>query len=121
MEAQPMKKFTTFAAMAALLAGVSLASAQNAPTSGVKPAPDSINRGALPDKQSGNESMGTAQSDKSGMATSKVTGKSKFCIEQGIGGGLNCNFASMAACQKEAKGNDYQCLENPNLGTTGAK
>ena len=87
-----MKTLTTFAAVAALIAGISVASAQN------------------------------SSMDKSGAMGSGATqaiGTGKFCVK-GTTGALNCQFASLSACQKAAKGSET-CSANPNGGTTGAK
>jgi uncharacterized membrane protein YoaK (UPF0700 family) len=87
-----MKTLTTFAAVAALIAGISVASAQN------------------------------SSMDKSGAMGSgatHATGTGKFCVK-GISGALNCQYASLSACQKAAKGSET-CSANPNGGTTGSK
>lgn len=86
-----MKTLTTFAAVAALIAGISVASAQ------------------------------TSSMDKSGAMGSSsphVSGTGKFCIK-GIGGALSCQYASLSACQKAAKGSET-CSANPG-STTGSK
>ena len=36
-------------------------------------------------------------------------------------GGLNCKYASMAACEKDAKPQSLNCSSNPNKSTTGSK
>lgn len=51
-------------------------------------------------------------------SSSKVTGTGKYCVK-GASGELNCNYASLSACQGDAKGAD--CVANPNIGTTGTK
>jgi hypothetical protein len=87
-----MKMLTTFAAVAALIAGISVASAQSS----------TMNKsGAM------------------GSSSTHVTGTGKFCVK-GISGALNCQFASLSACQKAAKGSET-CSANPKSGTTGAK
>lgn len=120
-----MKTFTTLTAVAALIAGMSFANAQSSTTN---PPPSSINAGTQTGtgtSQSGSESKGTAM--KSGgqqvLGKMNVTGKSKFCITVAPGSnGLNCKFATLAACQTEAKPGNKQCQENPNMaGTTGMK
>ena len=86
-----MKTLTTFAAVAALIAGISIASAQN------------------------------SSMDKSGAMGSgatQATGTGKFCIS-GPGGALNCQYASLAACQKAVKGSET-CQARPS-STTGSK
>ena len=86
-----MKTLTTLTAVAALIAGISIASAQ------------------------------TSSMDKSGtMGSSSVqaTGSGKFCIK-GASGALNCQYASLAACQKAATGGET-CARRPS-STTGSK
>ncbi len=86
-----MKTLTTLTAVAALIAGISIASAQ------------------------------TSTMDKSGtMGSSSVqpVGSGKFCIK-GASGALNCEYASLAACQKVAKGGET-CAPRPS-STTGSK
>jgi hypothetical protein len=56
-----MKASSIALAAAALIAGVSIAGAQNAPTTSPSTSPNSINKGDLPTKNSGSESMKTAQ------------------------------------------------------------
>jgi len=82
-----MKALTTFAAIAALIAGVSLASA----------ADSSMNKNS----------------------TAAVTGTGKFCVK-GASGALNCQYASLSACQKAATGSE-SCEANPHGSTTGSK
>lgn len=98
-----MKTLTTLTAVAALVAGMSIASAQTT----------TPKAGAM-GSSSGSSSMGSQKQ--------AVTGTGKFCIEQTPGGALNCKFADLAACQKEGKASNVQCKPNPNSGaTTGAK
>ena len=87
-----MKMLTAFTAVAALIAGISIASAQNS-------------------------SMD--KSNSMGSSSTQATGTGKFCIS-GPGGALSCQYASLAACQKAVKGSET-CSANPNIGTTGAK
>ena len=95
-----MKTLTTLTAVAALVAGLSIASAQTTtPKSGA---------------------MGSSSSSSS-MGQQAATGSGKFCIETSAGGSLNCKYASLAACQKDAKAQNLNCSPNPNGGTTGAK
>ena len=93
-----MKTLTTLTAVAALIAGMSIASAQMSPS-------------------------GSAGSSSSGAKSGKqaATGTGKFCVETSKGGSLNCKFASMSACEKEAQAQGLKCSPNPNAGTTGAK
>jgi hypothetical protein len=120
-----MKTLTTLTAVAALIAGMSMASAQNAPASGsnMTQPPSSINKGSDPEtSKSGSQGAGSAMSgNKSATSNTKATGSGKFCLESSPGGGLDCKFASMAACEKEGKVNNRQCSPNPNTGTTGQK
>lgn len=117
-----MKTLTTLTAAVALIAGMSIASAQNAPTN----KPSSMNKGSEPTTQSGSQAQPNTM-NKSGSASMsgskmQVTGTGKFCVEQSPGGGLDCKFASMAACEKEGKPNNRECKANPNTGgTTGAR
>ena len=85
-----MKSLTTFAALAALVAGVCVAQAQ-----------------------------GTMGSPSSGKP--QTVGNSPFCINMSASGGLNCKYASMAACEKDAKPQNLNCSPNPNKSTTGSK
>jgi len=84
-----MKTLTALTAVAALVAGISIASA------------------APMDK------TGTM-----GNSSASVTGTGKFCIK-GAAGALNCEYASLSACQKVAKGSET-CQARPS-GTTGSK
>jgi hypothetical protein len=85
-----MKTLTTLTAVAALIAGISIASA------------------ASP----------MDKSDTMGNSSMHATGTGKFCIS-GAGGALNCQYASLSACQKVAKSGET-CKANPNGGTTGS-
>ena len=86
-----MKTLTAFTAVAALIAGISIASAQ----------------GSSMDKSS---TMGSS--------SAQATGSGKFCIS-GAGGALNCQYASLSACQKAAKPSET-CKARPST-TTGSK
>ena len=88
-----MKILTTVTAIAALVAGVSFAQAQG--------------------------TMGSPSSGGS-MQKSQTTGNAAFCISSSSGS-LNCKYASMAACEKDAKAQNLNCSPNPNKGTTGSK
>lgn len=90
---------TTFVAAAALIGGISIASAQTS--------------------QSQTAPVGAPNPTTSGP--SKVIGKSKFCIETSPGGALNCKYASMTACQRAGKAGNKQCFANPKMGTTGQR
>ena len=89
-----MKTLTTFTAVAALIAGVSIAQAQG--------------------------TMGKTGSSPGGMAP-QTTGNAAFCIATSPGGPLNCKYASLAACEKDAKPQNLNCSPNPKKGTTGSK
>jgi hypothetical protein len=85
-----MKTLTTLTAVAALIAGISLASAASS----------------------------MDKSDSMGTSSSHVTGTGKFCIS-GAAGALNCQYASLSACQKIAKSGET-CKANPSSETTGS-
>ena len=89
-----MKTLTTLTAVAALVAGVSFAQAQ----------------GTMSSPPSGG-----------GMQRSQTIGNSPFCINTSASGGLNCKYASMAACEKDAKPQNLNCSPNPNKSTTGSR
>ena len=92
-----MKLLTTLTAVAALIAGISIASAQMSPSSS-SPGAGSVTSGS----------------------SQQATGTGKFCIETSPGGALNCKYASLSACQKDARADNKQCAPNPNSGTTGS-
>jgi exo-beta-1,3-glucanase (GH17 family) len=88
-----MKTITTLTAVAALIAGISVASAQSMNS----PSP-------------------------SGSSGKQAAGSGKFCIEVSKGSGsVQCKYASMTACEKDAQAQGLQCSPNPNSGTTGSK
>ncbi|HEX5213538.1 MAG TPA: hypothetical protein VFW22_17565 [Pseudolabrys sp.] len=86
-----MKSLTALAAVAALIGGISVASAQMS-------------------------SSGSSMSK-----SANATGSGKFCIETSKGGSLQCKYASITACQKDAQPQGLRCSPNPKAGTTGAK
>jgi len=88
-----MKTLTTLSIAAALLAGISFANAQG---------------------------TGMGQSSMSGSGPQTI-GSSPFCIKTSASGALNCKYASMAACEKDAKAQSLNCSANPNRATTGSK
>lgn len=88
-----MKALTTLTAVAALIAGISVASAQMSPSG----SGSSMNKSA------------------------NATGSGKFCIETSKGGSLQCKYASITACEKDAQAQGLRCSPNPKTGTTGAK
>jgi hypothetical protein len=120
-----MKTLTTMAAVAALIAGMSLANAQNAGgPAGQSASPSNINKGSDQSSpmgaQSGSESGNAAM--KSGGTNDRVVGTGKFCVQVSkSGNGVDCKFASMDACAKEAQPRGLQCSPNPNMGTTGSR
>ena len=89
-----MKTLTTLTAVAALVAGISVAQAQG--------------------------TMGKTGSS-SGSMQPQTTGNAAFCIATSPGGALNCKYASMAACEKDAKPQNLNCSPNPKKSTTGSK
>ena len=111
-----MTRFITALAAAALAAGVSIASAQNAPTTNVQPSPNSINKGSRATMPSGSEAQSTATGQ-----YAKVNGSKKFCKETSANGTLDCVYASMSACQKANKSDSLRCVANPRTSTTGSK
>lgn len=111
-----MKKLAAVAVMAALLGGVSVGHAQNAPNSKAPISPNSINKGTEPGTPSGAESQSTA----TGKPV-RVSGKGKYCSERSASGPLSCVYASMSACEKNSKSSNMHCVANPNLGTTGSR
>lgn len=84
-----MKTLTTLTAVAALIAGISVAGAQ-----------------------------GSMSTDKPGAmgSSANVTGTGKFCVKEDSGA-LNCQYASLSACQAANAGKD--CEQNPKA-TTGS-
>lgn len=88
-----MKTLTTFAAIVALVAGVSVASAA----------------GMSKDSYMGKSTM---------SKSARVIGTSSYCVKT-KSGDLNCKFASLSACQDDANG--ATCTANPHTSTTGSK
>jgi hypothetical protein len=115
-----MKTLTTLTAVAALIAGISIASAQNA--GGSSSSPSSINKGmntGTPNAgQSGSESSTTAMKS-GGTMEKQAMGNGKFCIETTPGGSVQCKYASLATCEKDAKPQGLRC--SPKSATTGSK
>lgn len=95
-----MKTITTLTAVAALIAGMSIASAQTSPS-------NSMDKGA-----SGSMMAPAPQA---------AAGNGEFCTETKTGGVLNCNYATLADCNKAAKPNLETCAANPKSATTGSK
>jgi hypothetical protein len=111
-----MRLITTMAVVASLLGGVIIAQAQNAPTSKEPVSPGNINKGTEPGSQSGSESHAAATG--SGV---RISGTKKFCKETSANGPLECVYASMSACKKHNKANNFDCVANPDFGTTGSR
>jgi hypothetical protein len=117
-----MKTITTLTAIAALIAGISIASAQNAGApAGSSVSPSNINNGSPEGSQSGSERSGTAMKSGGMNKDARVVGNGKFCIEISKGGGINCQYTNLATCETAAQPNGLRCSPNPNLGTTGSK
>ncbi|MGE5166059.1 MAG: hypothetical protein ACM3IH_18810 [Sphingobacteriales bacterium] len=93
-----MKTLTTLTAVAALIAGVSVAQAQ-----GTMGKPNS------------------SSTSGSNMQAPQTIGNAAFCINTSASGALNCKYASMAACEKDAKPQNLNCSPNPKKSTTGSK
>ena len=89
-----MKTLTTLTTVVALAAGISIAQAQG--------------------------TMGKPGSSGS-MQAPQTTGNAAFCIATSPGGPLNCKYASLAACEKDAKAQNLNCSPNPKKSTTGSK
>jgi len=90
-----MKTLSILTAVAVLGAGVSIVQAQG--------------------------TMGKTGSSSSGMQAPQTTGNAAFCIATSPSGALNCKYASMAACEKDAKPQNLNCSPNPKKSTTGSK
>lgn len=104
-----MKSIAAIAAAAALLGMLSVADAQNAPTTAVSPSPASVNKGSRATAVSGAESQAAATNSRQ-----RVAGHGKFCKQTSANGTLDCFYASMSACHKHAKSNNLNCVSNPN-------
>ena len=110
-----MKKLTLIALSAALLGGMSVASAQNAPTTKHIDSPANINEGSPAGSTSGAESQNAAKG-----ARGYIAGTGKFCTQMS-GGKLDCRFASLQSCKSATKSGNFKCVLNPKTGTTGSK
>ncbi len=86
-----MKMLTSLAAVAALIAGVSVATAQ--------------------------DSMGQSSM---GGGSSFVNGTARYCLKEYQDGTLDCQYASLSACE-EASTTSTTCLLNPHLTTGSSK
>jgi hypothetical protein len=84
-----MKSLTAIALAAALFAGVTTASAQNAtPTTKVAPSPSNINKSNSSGKPSGSEASSAAAGH-----SARVSGAGKFCRPKAANR-LDCRYAS---------------------------
>jgi len=114
-----MKTITTLTAVAALLAGITVASAQmDRPADNNRANATQYNSQAA-DPANSTRSSGAAPS----AGSQQAMGNAPFCITTSASNGsLNCKYASMAACETDAKPQNYQCSPNPKkMGTTGSK
>jgi hypothetical protein len=104
---QMMKTFTTLTAVAALVVGMSMASAQT--PSGMQ------------NQQSKAPSAATKSTANNPAKKKTATkGNGKFCAVSAPGGKMNCKYASIEACQQDPKLKGRQCAANPGAGTTGS-
>ena len=115
-----MKTLTALTAAAALIAGMAIAGAQNAPSMPPEnSSPNQINKGSLPEKNSGTQSQRSAKT--AGPAKqSNITGNARFCMEMTPGGGLECKYQTMASCEQAGKPNNRICHPNPNMASRGS-
>jgi hypothetical protein len=60
-------------------------------------------------------------SSQSGQPGRQASGSGKFCIEESKGGSLQCQYASITACEKDAQPLGLECMPNPRSATTGSK
>ena len=51
----------------------------------------------------------------------KTLGSGQYCLKTSATTALSCKYASMTACQKDAKTQRGSCRPNPTVGTTGSK
>ena len=99
-----MKALTTLTAVAALVVGMSIASAQT--PSQPAQAPNATGMKAAP-AANGKKSL--------------VHGTGKFCSVSATDGKMNCKYVSVDACQKDPKLKGRPCVANPgSAGTTGS-
>jgi hypothetical protein len=118
-----MKTLTTLTAVAALLAGMTIAGAQNMPSNPPENAsPNQVNKGSVPGVNSGTQSPRSAK--RRGKSGPSVTGGAKYCLQSTPGSStLDCRYRTMAACQQIARTDYKNCVENPRSGrsTTGSR
>ncbi|MGC1778698.1 MAG: hypothetical protein WBB34_12170 [Xanthobacteraceae bacterium] len=105
-----MKAFAAIAVATALLGTISIANAQNAPTTQTSPSPASINKSSRATKPSGSESRAAAT-----HTHRRVAGHGKYC-RPSARGRLDCFYASMRSCHRHARSNNLMCVTNPNRG-----
>jgi hypothetical protein len=104
-----MKFFKSIAVIATLFGAVSMASAQNAPTTHVSPSPASVNKSSKATTNSGTESRAAAT-----QTSRRVAGHGKFCKQTSAKGTLDCFYASMSQCHEHSKSDNLSCVTNPN-------
>jgi hypothetical protein len=109
-----MKILSLSAAAVLLVAGLSVANAQNQPTTNSSPPPNSINMGSTAHSgRSGAESQPVA---KNGAV--RIIGDARYCT-RGRDHVLHCHFRSMASCEKHGHHGNLACVARPSA-TTGA-
>ena len=67
------------------------------------------------------QAQGTMGTSSPGATAPQTIGNAAFCINTSASGSLNCKYASMAACEKDAKPQNLNCSPNPKKSTTGSK
>jgi hypothetical protein len=102
-----MKLTASFATVLALAIGISVANAQNQPTTNVAPPPNSINKGNTT-KPSGSEAQPAANN-----RGARVIGSGKFCSKS-ASGALRCRYSSMSACEKSSRHGNLHCVARPS-------
>lgn len=109
-------KTTIMLGAVALLTGITIANAQmtRAPDDNKANATQLNSQAADPNTNNTSAAPGGSQQ--------MAKGNGAFCITMSASNSsLNCKFASMAACEKEAKTQNLQCSPNPKRSTTGSK
>lgn len=111
-----MKMLSLSVATVLIAAGLSVAHAQNQPTTNVGPPPNSINTGetaGTKGSRSGAESKAVAHNR--GV---RIVGSARFCT-RGHDHVLRCHYRSMASCETYGRHRNLACIANP-AATTGA-
>jgi hypothetical protein len=109
-----MKMLSVGAAAVLLVAGLSMANAQNQPTTNTSPPPNSINMGSTAHNgRSGAESQPVAKD-----RGARIIGSARFCT-RGRDRVLHCHYRSMASCEKYGHHANLACVTRPSA-TTGA-